>query len=94
MKRNYLKRLNFKKLEKQNLIFKIINNNKILSLETRTEYSKIRHIYGKNSSITLIRNNCIKTGRNRGVLSNYALSRLEFKKQSTKGLLPGIRKSS
>jgi len=94
MKRNYLKRLNFKNLEKQNLILKIINNNKILSLETRTEYSKIRHKYGKNSSITLIRNNCIKTGRNRGVLSNYGLSRLEFKKQSTKGLLPGIKKSS
>tara|TARA_B110000091_G_scaffold81860_1_gene90183 strand:+ start:278 stop:562 length:285 start_codon:yes stop_codon:yes gene_type:complete len=94
MKRNYLKRLNFKKLEKQNLILKIINNNKIISLEKRTEYSKIRHIYGKNSSITLIRNNCIKTGRNTGTISNYALSRLEFKKQSTKGLLPGIRKSS
>jgi len=94
MKRNYLKRLNFKKLEKQNLILKIINNNKILSLERRTKYSKIRHIYGKNSSITLIRNNCIKTGRNRGVLSNYGLSRLEFKKQSSKGLLPGIKKSS
>jgi ribosomal protein S14 len=92
--RNYLKRLNFNSFEKQNLILKIIINNKILNLKQRTHYAKIRHGYGKNSSLTLIRNNCNHTARNRGVLSHYALSRLKFKTMAATGLIPGASKAS
>ena len=92
--RNYLKRLNFNSLQKQNLILKVITNNTIFNLKKRTHYAKLRHAYGKNSSITLIRNNCNYTARNRGVLSDYAVSRLQFKKMAATGLIPGALKAS
>jgi ribosomal protein S14 len=92
MKKNDYKRLNFKKLEKQNLIFKILSNNMILDMTNKEKSAKTRHSYGKNSSITLVRNNCINTGRNRGILPNYRLSRLEFKKFISSNYIGGIRK--
>lgn len=92
--RNHLKRLNYNQLEKQNLILKIISNNKILPMKKRNKYAKLRHEYGKNSSITLVRNNCNFTARNRGILSDYALSRLQFKKLCSAGLIPGTSKAT
>lgn len=92
MNKNHSKRINYKNFEKQNLILKILNNNKIIPLKERDLTSLYRHNYGKKSSITLIRNNCINTGRNRGILPSYRLSRFEFKKYITKGYIPGIRK--
>ena len=80
MKKNYIKRFNFNALELDNLILKLYFNNKILNKSSITWASQVRYSIGKNSSITLIRNNCIITGRNRGVIKSYKLSRFEFKK--------------
>ena len=90
MKRNHSKRINYKKFEKQNMILKILNNNEIIGIRDKT--SLYRHNYHKLSSITIVRNNCINTGRNRGILPYYRLSRFEFKKYITKGYISGIRK--
>ena len=48
----------------------------------------------RNSSKVRIRNRCWKTGRSRGFLRDFGLSRHVFRKMAHQGLLPGITKSS
>lgn len=43
---------------------------------------------------TKIRNMCLVTGRMRGVLKEFRMSRLVFKREFNKGLLPSISVSS
>merc|ERR1711990_791355 len=92
MKKNLQKRLAFKMYEKQNRLLKMLTNNTLLDKSKRTPYAQKRHLLKKNSSITCIRNTCIETFRNRGVLTDYKLSRLQFKKYISNGFIPGIRK--
>lgn len=88
----YKKRNKFKELEIDNLIERVLLNNKILSLVNREKYIvKDRDL---NSKISRIRNSCIFTGRNRGLIKNYKISRMLLKKQSSKGYLYGLKKRS
>ena len=48
----------------------------------------------KNSSKTRLRNRCQFTGRSRGVLSKFKLSRLCFREMANQGLIPGVFKAS
>lgn len=55
---------------------------------SREKLSKLKGIEYK------IKNRCILTGRSKGVLRNFKISRLEFKKLAVKGLLIGVKKAS
>lgn len=46
------------------------------------------------SSSTRVRNRCFATGRPRGVLRKFNLSRLCFREMALKGEIPGITKAS
>jgi small subunit ribosomal protein S14 len=48
----------------------------------------------KNSSPVRLRSRCQLTGRSRGVLKKFKLSRLCFREMANFGLIPGIVKSS
>jgi small subunit ribosomal protein S14 len=48
----------------------------------------------KNSSPTRLRNRCQFTGRARGFLRKFKLSRLCFREMANQGLIPGIVKAS
>ena len=48
----------------------------------------------KTSSRTRIRTRCFKTGRPRGVLRRFNLSRIAFREMALKGEIPGITKAS
>tara|TARA_Y100001980_G_C14343042_1_gene156587 strand:+ start:99 stop:404 length:306 start_codon:yes stop_codon:yes gene_type:complete len=48
----------------------------------------------KSSSRVRLRNRCFKTGRPRGVISRFKLSRLSFREMSLKGEIPGVTKAS
>lgn len=50
--------------------------------------------FGGNGSITKIRNLCKHTGRTRGILVSYGLSRMEWRRLADKGEIPGIRRAS
>ena len=69
-------------------------NNKNMSAEeqfnARLKLSKIP----RNASKVRIRNRCIVTGRGRGVLRKFNLSRIAFRELSSIGQIPGITKSS
>lgn len=48
----------------------------------------------KNSSPVRLRNRCQMTGRSRGFLRKFKLSRLCFREMANSGLIPGVVKSS
>ncbi|MCB1116252.1 MAG: 30S ribosomal protein S14 [Chlamydiia bacterium] len=48
----------------------------------------------KNSSKIRLRNRCRLTGRSRGYLRKFNLSRLCFREMANAGLIPGITKAS
>ncbi|CCM09917.1 30S ribosomal protein S14 [Candidatus Cardinium hertigii] len=48
----------------------------------------------KNSSPVRLRNRCNITGRARGYIRRFGISRLVFRKWALEGKLPGIRKAS
>jgi small subunit ribosomal protein S14 len=48
----------------------------------------------KNSSKIRMRSRCQLTGRSRGVLKKFKLSRLCFREMANKGLIPGVFKAS
>ncbi|MBP7073790.1 MAG: 30S ribosomal protein S14 [Rhabdochlamydiaceae bacterium] len=48
----------------------------------------------KNSSPTRLRNRCQFTGRSRGFLRKFKMSRLCFREMANQGFIPGIVKAS
>ena len=46
--------------------------------------------YSANTSITRVRNRCVMTGRARGILRDFRVSRLQFRRLAAEGKLPGI----
>jgi small subunit ribosomal protein S14 len=52
------------------------------------------HLLPKNSSPTRQKNRCSETGRPRGYMRQFGLSRISFREHASKGEIPGITKSS
>lgn len=48
----------------------------------------------RNSSPSRIKNRCNITGRGRGYLRDFGLSRIKFRELASEGEVPGVRKSS
>lgn len=48
----------------------------------------------RNSSPTRRRNRCAITGRSRGYMRRFGLSRITFRELALKGEIPGVKKSS
>jgi ribosomal protein S14 len=82
--------------EKKRLLLKVIVNNKILPLETRSLAAN--HLNEESNSpkrsITTVRKVCVLTGRAKGLIKKEKVSRLQFKGLIESGLLCGVRKSS
>lgn len=48
----------------------------------------------RNSSPTRRTNRCVETGRSRGYMRQFGLSRLSFREHASKGEIPGVTKAS
>lgn len=48
----------------------------------------------RNSSPVRLRNRCLLTGRSRGFIRQFKVSRLTFREMALNGLIPGVTKSS
>lgn len=48
----------------------------------------------RDSSPVRLRNRCLLTGRSRGVMRQFKLSRLTFREMALHGMIPGVTKSS
>ena len=72
---------------------KVISNPKSSFQEKELAVNKLDSLPRRSSS-TRIRNRCFATGRPRGVLRKFNLSRLCFREMALKGEIPGITKAS
>ncbi|MEA4868917.1 MAG: 30S ribosomal protein S14 [Bacteroidia bacterium] len=48
----------------------------------------------KNSSPVRLHNRCSITGRPKGFMRIFGISRIQFREMASKGLIPGVRKAS
>ena len=48
----------------------------------------------KNSSPVRIKNRCAVTGRGRGYMRDFGLSRIQFRELAREGKIPGVKKAS
>lgn len=72
---------------------------KIISSPTASYEEKLQAIEAlnklpRNSSPARLRNRCQLTGRSRGYLRRFNLSRISFRELCSKGVIPGVFKAS
>lgn len=48
----------------------------------------------KNSSKIRLHNRCSQTGRPKGYMRQFGISRITFREMASSGLIPGVRKAS
>ena len=79
--------------EEESKMFKVMTANSILSLST---WKKVlgSDVLTFSGGVSKIRKVCRVTGRSRGVLSDYQVSRIKWKEIFNRGLISGSRKSS
>ncbi len=65
-----------------------------LSMEDRLEAQHALQKLPKNSNPVRIRNRCALTGRPRGYMGLFDLSRIKFRELAHLGMLPGVKKTS
>ena len=64
------------------------------SLEERMEAQRGLQALPRNASPTRVRNRCLISGRTRGFLRRFGMSRIDFRLLALRGEIPGVRKSS
>ena len=73
---------------------KAIAMDKTRPMEERFAASLKLAVLPRNGSATRIRNRCEVTGRPRGVYRKFKMSRIALRELGSKGLVPGLVKSS
>ena len=71
----------------------IINSPKSTQEEKLTAVNAL-HAMPRDSSATRVRNRCNMSGRPRGFLRHFGLSRIALRDMALNGLIPGVRKAS
>lgn len=52
------------------------------------------HKLPKNSSKVRLHNRCSQTGRPKGYMRQFGISRIQFREMASAGLIPGVKKAS
>lgn len=52
------------------------------------------HKLPKNSSSVRLHNRCKHTGRPKGYMRQFGMSRIQFREMASAGLIPGVKKAS
>lgn len=90
-----LKRISlYNKNKEKRKKLRLMRDNKNLSLEDRFNAQSSLAQLPRNSSKTRICNRCELSGRGRGVLRKFKLSRIWFRKLASECKLPGVTKAS
>lgn len=79
--------------EKRNELKKRVSDTK-LSLEDRMAAQAQLSKLPKNSSPVRVKNRCSQTGRARGYMGFFGVSRIVLRELASNGLLPGVKKAS
>jgi small subunit ribosomal protein S14 len=89
-KREHLVKLKWDKRQELKSIILDLNKSEDERLNAVIALNKLK----KNSSPVRLRNRCQLTGRARGYLRKFKLSRLCFREMANLGLIPGVVKAS
>lgn len=92
--RERTRRTNFKKIESQYIALKAIIHNQKLSKTTRWEATLLLSKIVKKHSPVSFKNRCFLTGRGRGHLRFFNLSRIQVLGLARNNELPFVTKSS
>jgi len=63
------------------------------ALKASGDYAGLQKL-PKNASPVRLHNRCNLTGRPKGYIRYYGISRIVFREMASKGLIPGVRKAS
>ena len=64
------------------------------SLEERMEAQRGLQALPRDASPSRVRNRCLISGRSRGFLRRFGMSRIDFRLAALRGEIPGVTKSS
>ena len=92
LERDKKRRELYKKYEMRKFVLKSLLCNENLKSYEKDFVRYLLQKFPRNSSIVRIKNRCILTGRSRGVIRKFRLSRIMLKKYSLMGWIPGMRK--
>lgn len=88
-------------MAKKSMIAKDLKRQKMIAkyAQKRAELKELGDLEGlqklpKNSSPTRFKNRDVISGRPRGYMRRFGLSRINFREKASKGEIPGITKSS
>ena len=62
-------------------------------LKAEGDYEALQAI-PKNASPVRLHNRCKSTGRPKGYIRQFGISRIQFREMASKGLIPGVKKTS
>lgn len=71
-----------------------VARNETLSPQVRHQAQLQLNTFGKYTRPTTVKNRCGESGRGRGIISEFALCRYQFRLKALKLELPGVRKAS
>jgi small subunit ribosomal protein S14 len=92
-KNNRRKRMAAQYAAKRKALKATIQNPKSTETERQAAQLALQKL-PRNSSPTRIRNRCEMTGRSRGYLREFGLSRIALRELALEGKVPGLRKAS
>lgn len=78
--------------EKRRRLKEIVNKSKDPA-EAYEAARKLQEI-PKNANPIRLHNRCSLTGRPKGYIRQFGLSRIQFREMASKGLIPGVKKAS
>ncbi len=80
-----------REIKRQKLVDKYAE--KRAELKANGDYAALQKL-PKNASPVRLHNRCKLTGRPKGYMRQFGLSRINFREMALKGLIPGIKKAS
>ena len=79
--------------DKRAKLLEIIRDPSMSQSDRNDAYARLNKL-PRDSSPTRLRNRCRMTGRSRGYIRKFELSRIKFRELALKGELPGVTKAS
>lgn len=80
-----------REVKRQELVRKYADKRQ--ALKAAGDYEALQKL-PKNASPVRLHNRCKLTGRPRGYMRQFGLSRVMFREMANKGLIPGVKKAS
>ncbi len=94
IKKNEQKLIVVKRYDEKRAVLRAVMQDPKASFQEKMEAQRAFARLPRRSMKSRVTNRCAVTGRPRGFLRKFGLSRIAFREMASKGLLPGVIKSS